>query len=151
MQPTPQTPLWDVASLRRHHRKRTTKDAGCFEELLGVTGRTITEAEYEQRSRDAFANAWAEFEGEGGKASDHGYYEPAVYFVDDELVVVITDLARLRFTTCYHEHFDQSHSRSTSAGVSSGQRRLRFRDQLKNDERGKMIIKVRRIRGFSDE
>ena len=118
--------------------------------MLGITSRAMSEAEYDQRSRDAVANAWAEYEGEGGKASDHGYYDASAYFVDEDLVVVITDLARSRITTCYHEHFDKKHASSLAAGMTAGQRRLRYRQQLKFDEQGKMIVNLRRLRGFED-
>ena len=49
----PPNPIWSANNLRRHHRKRTTgKDAGCFEDLLGIPG-IMTEAQYEQRSERA--------------------------------------------------------------------------------------------------
>jgi hypothetical protein len=111
----------------------------------------MTEAEYEQRSRAAVTNAWAEFEGEGGKASEHGYYDAAAYFVDDDLIVTITDITRTKFHTCYHEHFDRKHASSPAVGMTLGQRRLRYLQQLKHDKRGKMIVNFRPIRGVPDE
>jgi hypothetical protein len=141
------TPKWDAARLRRHHRKRTTRDAGCFEDLLGVVGRPVSEAEYEQRSEDAVANAWAEYEGEGRDVQGQTYYPLAAYYVDDALVVAITDTFRRDFNTCYHEHFGRRHSTSLAAGMSVGQCRLRYKQHLAQEEQGGMIRNVTRIRG----
>src|SRR5438034_1053950 len=43
-------PTWHVVQLTHHH-KRITRDNGCFEDLLGIVGRDMTEQEYEQRSQ----------------------------------------------------------------------------------------------------
>jgi hypothetical protein len=135
-------PTWDPANLTTHHQKRITKDKGCFEDLLEIVGRDMTEQEYEQRSLAAYHNAWGEYEGEGRNVAAQSYYPPAAYFVDDDLVVAITDLARNLFQTCYHEHFNRRHGPMPSLG----QRRLLYRQQLRWDEQGKMIRNVRRIR-----
>src|SRR5437870_4097504 len=63
MSASPATPRWRPRNLARHHRTRITDDAGCFEDLIGITGRTMTEAEYEARSLDSVENSWAEYEG----------------------------------------------------------------------------------------
>ncbi len=70
------------------------------------------------------------------------YYPRAAYFVDDDLVVAITDLARGLFHTCFHEHFNRRHGPMPSLG----QRQLLYRQHLRWDELGKMILNVRRIR-----
>ena len=88
---TTTTPIWNSGNLKRHHQKRVTKDAGCFEDLLRINGRTMTEREYEDRSDQTYHNAWAEFEGEGRNIGAGEYYARSVYFVDDDLVVAITD------------------------------------------------------------
>ena len=135
-------PTWDAANLTKHHQKRITKDKGCFEDLLGIVGRDMIEQEYEQRSLAAFQNAWGEYEGEGRNVAAQNYYPRAAYFVDEQLVVAITDLARNGFHTCYHEHFGRPHGPMPSVG----QRRLQYRQHLRWDEQGKMILNVRRIR-----
>jgi hypothetical protein len=142
----PPNPTWDPLRLRRHHHKRTTRDAGCFEALLGITG-TMTEAQYEQPSQQSVANAWGEYEGEGRDVQGRAYYPPAAYYVDDELVVAITDVFRHGFITCYHEHFGYRHNTSPAAGMSVGQRQLRYRQHLQQEEQGGMIRNVTRIRG----
>jgi hypothetical protein len=135
-------PTWDLAQLTKHHQKRITRDKGCFEDLLGIVGRDMTEQEYEQRSHAAFQNAWGEYEGEGRNVAGQCYYPHAAYFVDDDLAVAITDLARNRFHTCYHEHFNRRHGPMPSLG----QRKFLYVQQLRWDELGKMILNVRRIR-----
>jgi hypothetical protein len=57
--PTP-SPTWNRRNLTRHHQKRLRDDPGCFEDLLGITGRAMTEWQYEVRSIDAVSNAWGE-------------------------------------------------------------------------------------------
>lgn len=125
-------PTWDPANLTAHHQKRITKDKSCFEDLLGIVGRDMTEQEYEQRSLAAFHNAWGEYEGEGRNVAARAYYPSGAYLVDDDLVVTITDPSRNIFHTCYHEHFNRPHDPMPSVG----QRRLLYRQQLRWDEIG---------------
>jgi hypothetical protein len=136
-------PTWSPANLALHHQKRITKDKGCLEDLLGITGRAMTEQEYEQRSQKAFTSAWGEYEGEGRNVSAQTYYPKAAYFVDDELVVAITDSARKTFHTCYHDHLGTGRH---GPMPSLGQRKLRYIQELRWRELGKMIRNLRRIR-----
>ena len=140
-------PAWNSRSLARHYRKRIGKDAGCFEDLLGIAGRPMTQTQYEQRTEDAFSNAWAEFEGEAWNVAARDYYSPSAYFVDDNLVVAITDMPRREYQTCYHEHFHRPHGVDPGPSVSVGQRRLRYRQHLQHEEQGKLIRNLKRIRG----
>ncbi len=140
-------PTWNSSSLTRHYRKRIGRDAGCFEDLLGITGRPMTKTQYEHRAEDAFLNAWAEFEGEGWNVAARQYYSPSAYFVDDDLVVAITDVPRHKFRTCFHEHFGRPHGADPGPGVSVGQRQLRYRQHLQHEEQGKLVRNLKRIRG----
>jgi hypothetical protein len=140
-------PTWNPNTLRRHYQKRIGRDAGCFEDLLGIVGRAMTEPEYEQRSDLAFNHAWAEYEGEAWNVAGR-YYNPAsAYFVDDALVVAITDSFRNDFLTCYHEHFSRPHGVVPGPGASVGQRQLRYRQHLQQEEQGGLIRNLQRIRG----
>jgi hypothetical protein len=143
-------PNWDPNNRRSHFQRRLAADPGCFESILGIKGRTMTEAEYERTSQDAVTNAWAEFEAEkkdfnGGV----GAYEPGrATYADDKLVIAVTDLPRNSFITCFHEHFDRTlDGHSDVMKMSIGQRQLRLRQRVYNDERGGIIRNVRRIRG----
>jgi hypothetical protein len=141
-------PTWDARNLDHHYSKRVTRDAGCFEDLLGINGQPMTQLQYEQKSLDTYNNAWGEYEGEGRNVEAREYYPPSAYFVDDDLVVAITDTGRAEFLTCFHEHFGRPHGRDPGAGASVGQRQLRYRLHLRRDEQGGMIRKVKLIRGF---
>ncbi|HEV8058709.1 MAG TPA: hypothetical protein VGP68_02485, partial [Gemmataceae bacterium] len=66
-------PTWLPAQLTQHHQKRITRDQGCFEDLLGIVGRAMTEQEYVQRSQVAFQNAWGEYEAEGRNVAGQSY------------------------------------------------------------------------------
>lgn len=139
-------PAWNPARLTSHHQKRTTRDAGCFEDLLGIAGRSMTEAEYAQRSLAAVANAWAEYDGESRNVAAGNYYPRAKHFVDDGLVVAITDLTASDFLTCFHEHFSRRHVHPSTHGAI-GHRQLRYKNFLRFEEQGKLILNVKRIRG----
>lgn len=139
-------PSWVPGNLTSHHQKRISKDKGCFEDLLGIRGRDMSEAEYEARSQATFVNSWAEYEGEGRDVRNSAYFPRSAYFVDDDLVVAITDLPRQTFSTCYHEHFSSRHGVDPPAGATIGQRRLRYIQNLNREEVGGMIRKLRRIR-----
>jgi hypothetical protein len=140
-------PSWDPQNLTNHHQKRISKDKGCFEDLMGINGRDMSEAEYEQRSQEAVAKSWAEYEGEGRHVAASAYYPPAAYFVDDDLVVAISDTLRNTFQTCYHEHFSRPHGLVPGPSASLAQRQLRYRQKLQWDENGGLIRNLRRIRG----
>lgn len=140
-------PKWNPRNLTRHHRKRLREDPGCFEDLLGIvaTGRTMTESQYELRSLDAVAKAWLIFEGEGRDIETREYNENRKYFVDDDLVVAITDSFARDFVTCFHEHFDSaSHAAAGIASMSVAQRRMRYEKHLKDAEMGQLIRNVRK-------
>ena len=92
------------------------------------------------------SNAWAEYEGRGRDVQAGAYYPQAAYFVDDDLVVAITDVARQSFLTCFHEHFNKAHGIDPGRSASVGQRRLRYIQQLNWDEKGGMIRNLKRIR-----
>ena len=147
-------PRWKPDNLRRHHQKRMRKDAGCLEDLLGTNGHPITELQYEERAERAYSDAWAEYEGEGrdyeaGKFEAGTYVPARAYFVDEQLVVAITDLWRSEFVTCYHHHFNGcKHEHDPGRTASPGQRQLRFRQDLKHGEQGGMIRNLKRLRGF---
>jgi hypothetical protein len=142
------TPTWAANNLRRHHAKRLREEPGCFEDLLGLpAGSTMTELQYDVRSLDAVTDSWAEYEGESWIVDRGEYAEARAYFVDDELVVAITDGFRHEFITCFHEHFGDPDG-VTPGAVSVAGRRLHYQTHLRKDEQGKLIRKVRRIRGF---
>jgi hypothetical protein len=140
-------PKWNPRNLARHYQKRLAKNPGCFEDLLGMVGTTITEAQYGERADDAIDNAWGEYEGEGWDVQCCEYAELRAYYVDAELVVAITDSFRHDFVTCFHEHFDRPHGVDPGAGATVGQKQLRYKERLKIDEQGKVIRNLKRIRG----
>jgi len=66
-----------------------------------------------------------------------------------DLVVAITDLARTRFVTWFHENFDGRqplHGKHPGRGASIAQRRLRYREDLRLKDKGRVIINLRIIR-----
>lgn len=140
-------PTWNPTNLRRHHRERLRKDPGCLEELLGISGSAITEAQFEAVSHQVVRDCWAEFEAQKRNARNGGYYDAAVYSVDENLITAITDKRRARFITCFHEHFDKPHGVEPPRGVSAGQRRLLYQQRLDEAEDFKKYINVRRKRG----
>lgn len=141
-------PNWEPNNLTRHYRKRLQRDPGCFESLLGIAGGVMTEVDYDFRTEAAHDHAWGEYEGEGWDVQNREYSELRAYFVDDDLVVAITDDFRNEFVTCYHEHFDHPHGVVPGPGVTAGQKRLRYREKLKLDKQAGLIRKLETIRGF---
>jgi hypothetical protein len=111
---------------------------------MGINPGPMTVAQYELRSIAAWENAWAEYEGEGRDVAAMGYYPIRAYFVDDALVVAITDEFRHNFITCYHEHFDNGHLASCG---NVGDLRLDYLEYLDFQEQGGMIRNLTRIRG----
>lgn len=140
-------PKWNQRNLTRHYQKRLAKNPGCFEDLLGIVGRPMTESQYELRSDEAVDKSWGEYEGEGWDVGLREYTELRAYFVDDDLVVAITDTSRYEFITCFHEHFDRPHGVDPGQGATDGQKQLRYNERLKIDEQAKAIRSLKRIRG----
>jgi hypothetical protein len=141
-------PTWEARNLTKHYQERLRKDPGCFEDLLRIAGRQMTELEYDFRAEAAFDDAWGEYEGESRDVRNGTYTQLRAYFVDDDLVVAITDGFRNDFVTCFHEHFNYPHGVDPGAGATVGQKRLRYKEGLKIDEQGKFIRNLKRIRGF---
>lgn len=138
-------PNWDPKNLTRHYQKRITRDKGCFEDLMGIQGRDVTQAEYEQRSQDAYNNSWGEFEAEGRDIRRQGWFPMAAYFVDGDLVVAILDLPRATFLTCFHAHFDLPHP--AIAGSTIGRRMIFYQRQIRQYIRSGKLRNFKRIRG----
>src|SRR5688572_3369678 len=121
-------PTWNPRNLNQHHRERLQKDPGCFEDLLGLA-MPMTEAQYETRSHDVVTLAPIEYECESRDVGTGQFRKARVYYVDDELVVAVTDGFRREFITCFHEHFSRRHASPASIGTV-GQRRLRYKELL---------------------
>ena len=116
---------------------------------MRIVARLLTQQEYHDRSTRAFTDSWCESEAQARDFKLSEYVRPRVYYVDDDLVVAIVDLARALFVTCFHEHFDSRqplHGRHPGRGVSVAQRRLRYLDDLRLKEKGRLIINLRMIR-----
>jgi hypothetical protein len=61
----------------------------------------------------------------------------------------VADLARARFVTCFHEHFDDRqplHGRNPGMGVSVARRRMRDREDLRLKSKGRPIINIEVVR-----
>jgi hypothetical protein len=143
------TPRWDPKNLRKHHQERLRKDPGCFEDLLEFpAGWTMDESDYDLRSLDAFMKAVLIFEGEGLDRRTGDFKEARAYYVDDQLVVVITDSFQREFITCFHEHFDYPHGVVPGPASMPGDRLLRYKAMLEKDELNQFIRRVKPIRGF---
>jgi hypothetical protein len=143
------SPSWHPRNLASHYQKRLRENPGCFEDLMRINGRTMTEDEFRDRSVQAVASAWCEFEARGRNIARGDYGPGRAYFVDDELVVAITDMPRAGFVTCYHEHFDNRrplHGNYPGSGVSVAQRRLRYQDDRRRKTQGRFFIDVKVVR-----
>jgi hypothetical protein len=106
----------------------------------------MTESEYEIRSLDAFTEAWAEYEGEEWDDFERDFRESRAYYIDDDLVIAITDTFRRRFISCFHEHPGRRHT-SRAIMPSVGQRRLDYRSRFENARTSGLIRNSQRIRG----
>ncbi len=143
------SPSWDDRNLAHHHAKRLRENAGCFEDLLGIAGRQMTVDEYRDRSLLAVADSWCEYEAQGRDFARDAYLQVRAFYVDDDLVVAIANVARLLLVTCFHEHFDGRrplHGKHPGRGVSVAQRRLRYREDLRLKEQGRLIINLKVLR-----
>jgi hypothetical protein len=144
------TPTWEAYNLRKHLQERLRENPGCFEDLLGLPpGSTMTESQYEVRSLDAVTGAWGEYEGEGRDRRTGEWKEARAFFVDQDLVVAITDGFRRTFITCFHEHFDYPHGVVPGPGASLGDRQLAYIAMLKKDNvQLGFIRRLKPIRGL---
>ena len=136
----------DNLNLKRHHRKRTTKDTGCFEDILEncdhprrMLSGTMSQGEYYLRSLAPLTSYRRKYKARKIKleegASPGEKYPPAIYHVDDKLVVTITDTDEDDIITCYHEHFGHPHTRPTHPGECL----FRYDEYLKNGRNSNMI------------
>lgn len=153
MKPTAPYIRWNQANLERHHRKRVEKDAGCFEELMGINPPPMSVEQYRQRSLDTVAGSWAEYEAEGWDVEKRKYSEARAYYVDNDLVCSITDVPRSEFVTCFHaahdegKHFHPKFHDADKTAEGIGNRRLRFMQKLQHQIQGKLIRQFKAKRG----
>jgi hypothetical protein len=134
-------PKWDPRNLTRHHRKRITEDAGCFEDLLRLSA-AMSPEQYELRSDDAVGNAWAKYEGEDYDEVLKSFRDGAMYFVDEELVVAITDAWEREFITCFHKHYSGVDHPAIMA-LSVGGRKLLYRERLNLEVQGRFFRRLK--------
>jgi hypothetical protein len=142
-------PLWEMKNLERHYSKRLQEDPGCFEDLLRIIGRPMTRGEYESRSAEVIMSSWLEYEARARDFVMSSYHKTRAHYVDDDLVVSITDESRSRFVTCFHEHFDSRrslHGKNPGKGASVAQRRIQYTEDLRLKEKARLIINLRIIR-----
>ncbi len=140
-------PKWNPRNLTKHYQKRLKEDQGCFEDLLNINGRQMTESEYELRADDTVNKAWAEYECESLDSNFYEFRNSRCYFVDDDLVVVITDTFKKDLITCFHKHFKSPHGLDPRPDATIGQKRLRYKQILNEKEQGRKIRNLRRIKG----
>src|SRR6516165_1705926 len=105
----------------------------------------MTVEEYRDRSARSVADAWCEYEAQGRDFDRGAYLQARASYVDDDLIVAVTDLARARFVTYFHEHFDgrqPPHGRHPGRGVSVARRRSRYREDLRRKAQGRLIVNL---------
>ena len=142
-------PAWINRNLARHHAERLRKAPDCFEDLLGLIGRSMTIEEYRDRSVRAVADSWWAYQTQGRNFALSTYRETRVDYADDDLAVAFASGTQSHFVTCFHEHFDGRqplHGNHPGRGVSVAQRRIRYREDLRLKEQGRLIINLKVIR-----
>ena len=140
-------PKWTSHNLTKHYQLRINEDQGCFEDLLNINDRKMTESEYELRADEAVDKAWAEYECESFDNKSYEFRDSRCHFVDDDLVEAITDNFKHNFITCFHKHFGLPRGIDPRSDATVGQKRLRYLRILTEKEKGKKIRKLRRIKG----
>jgi hypothetical protein len=142
-------PSWIGNNLARHHSKRLRENPGCFEDLLALVGREMTKEEFEARSLQAVTAAWLEYEAQARDFALSSYHKSRAHYVDDDIVVSITDENRSHFVTCFHEHFDSRrslHGKNPGKAASVAQRRIRYAEDLRLKDKARLITNLRIIR-----
>ena len=148
-------PKWDPKNLSRHHAKHPGgKDKHCWQDLLGVNGRSVSEREYEQESLSVCRDRWLEYEAEMvdreyvGAALRSGqpvpYHPRRRYNIDDRLVTTIVEPFDDAVVTCFHEHFDRRHE-TQGHSRPVGELRVRYKKRLENLEMSKMMRRMERV------
>jgi len=143
---------WKDDDLNRHHRKRTTEDAGCLEDILEncdhpprIHSGVMWQGEYYSRSLVPLTRYRRKYRARKIKLEKGALpgekYPPAIYHVDDKLVVTITDTDEDAIITCYHEHFGHPHTRPTRPGECL----LRYDEYLEKGKDSNMISEFKEL------
>ena len=112
---------WKPDSFKRHHDKRLNENPSCLSEIVGAV-HGITEKQYSDLSHDVINDHWGKIVA-SKRDGNRGWYPESMYFIDDELVLVITDKPQSWIRTCYHMHLGNECKEVRSWSV--GRRRLR--------------------------
>jgi hypothetical protein len=135
-------PSWNSVNLKRHRDKHHQ----CFEAVLGITLGEIGDNQYAARAQVAITTSWLEYEAERMDFIIEAFTPLRTTYVDDDLIVAVTDLSRRNMITSYHEHFNKSYKKAHAPGAMAGDRRLMYREQLRQKEAGGLVRNLRRVR-----
>jgi len=91
-------PRWDKRNLERHTDSRRLRDGDCFEKLLGLSS-PLEPEHLRAKSESVVTSPCMVYQ---AIKEDRGQLR--VYFIDDDMVLAATNVARTRFITCYHIH-----------------------------------------------
>lgn len=149
-------PKWKTRNLKRHHRDHPVDEARCWRDLTGL--QVVSEDDYEEASQEVFEEHWYAYEAEFLEANQDyvtleggarvmrsrlEYQSARTTFVDDRMVLAVTDLSQTYFVTCYHEHYGKGHV--------EGQHRDRRTLGERRDEYKRSVahkVKARRLRSL---
>ena len=148
-------PKWDSKNLAKHHAKHPAgKDKHCWQDLLGVSDRLVSEAEYNNESLSVCSDRWLEYEAEKVDCDNVApalrsgepvpYHPRRRYNIDDRLVTTIVAPTDDAVVTCFHEHFDRRHD-TQGHKRPVGELKARYKKHLRNLQNSKMIRRVERI------
>jgi hypothetical protein len=126
-------PEWDSKNLRDHADKRANVDLNCMETLLGIAPAQLLPGHLRAKSESVFAQPILIYEGQHYDTARGCFGDTRACYVDNDMVLAVTDMKRERFITCYHKHPpDRSCPGKPKDHVESASQILKLRTSLRN-------------------
>lgn len=138
-------PTWSQGNLQWHYNRHPGgQDAACWQDILQKN--PVTLGDYEQASQTVYHQSWLVYSAQWRESG--GYTAPRRYFVDDRLILAITDDQENWFITCYHDHY---HLWNNSSGTPRPGKHLLSENRTKpisqrKDEYLRVMRKLEQLR-----
>ena len=139
------TMRWQEANLTEHLQKRLTVDRDCINAHLRIS--PFTRNSYVALSTRVLTSRIAEYQAESRRNErDHSnkptYNSLRLYYVDENYVLVISNINRTVIITCYHYH---GKYKQLPDEAPAKQKVSRFKENLEHDIRRKKLQNCRLI------
>jgi len=108
-------PTWDDHNLRKHCDDRKEKDPGCLEAIADIANqpnrhyKELVPGDLMNLSKKVFLDYDFEYEATTWDRATNDWHGHSAFYVNEQLLRLITNLSRQKVITLYHIHKSENH------------------------------------------